>query len=692
MPAPSQPLFDWRIEAVDTIWGTRVEDPYRWLEMLQTKETHDWLVKQVNMKREERLKVDATYEAINDKLLRYGGFYAPVAVKEGPYFFQLAYSYGNHTPVLYYKKKEKGELLEAFDPYAGYNKKPVSIEGFSLSRDARYLAVSLSEAGSDWRTIKIRDLKKHKTLNDEVKWVKFSEVCWTDSGFYYSRFDIPPTDYEHIAPNTLQQLCFHKLGDTQQNDIVIYRVPQISNAHFHFDITPDNRYLILYTFLKLQDEWCRVVCYKDLDEGIYGPLNLLLASPSEDKTDYDVIDCINGKFVVRTNLDAPRYRVLLCDKDSVNHLEVFIEQYAEVLQSLHHVGGKLLGLYFYKGAYTAGIFDYTGEMVHGVKFPEGVNVSGFEGEPSDTVVRFTQNTFYIPPVVFNLNMNSNKTALVGSTEVHYDVDRYTTEIVIYKSKDGTEIPMYLTHKNDLKKSKNNPVILYGYGGFGVSQTPTYSFPNILFFENNGILAVPLIRGGGEFGDTWHEQGKGLNKQNSFDDFISAAEYLIDSGYTTNERLAIRGGSNGGLLVGAVITQRPDLCKVAIGDAGLYDMLRYHLFTSSRFIASEYGTPHDSIQFKNLLSYSPLHNVKGNIDYPATILVAGENDDRVPPFHSYKFLSALQDSSSSKNPHILYYELDAGHQGAELREDRMAREAFILAFMFKQMGIKAVTVF
>ncbi len=677
---------------VDTVWGTAVEDPYRWLESLNSDSTAEWFKQQRKITRTEKTKFYASYTDIYGKLISDGGASFPNFIKEGPYYFQFKYTTEYSTPILFYKTKVDGDLVEAYNPNIYFNKEPVTVEDFYLSNDARYLAVSLSIAGTDWRTIKVRDLKKGKNLPDKIEWVKFSNICWTDSGFFYSKFKDPPAGLTHIAANSQQQLCFHKLGDSTANDGVVYSIPDKANTFFHFDVTSDNQYLILYTAAKLNGEWCSVVAYQDLEEGIYGGMNLFLASSFKDEISYNVIDHLNGKFLVQTNLDAPHCRLLLCDKDAVNKLELLVPEYKEILKSVYHVNKKIVCLYFNNGSYTACLFDYEGELLNGIKFPQGINVKGFYGEPSDTVVGYYQNAFYTPPVVYTWNLNSYKTEQADVTKVHYDADDYTTEIVTYKSKDGTEVPMYLTHKKKLKRSAKNPVILYGYGGFGISTTPFYTFANILFFENNGILAVPLIRGGGEFGKTWHDQGKGLNKQNSFDDFISAAEYLIDSGYTSKERLALRGGSNGGLLVGAVLTQRPDLFKVAIGEMGVYDMLRYHLFTGNRFIGGEYGTSNDSIQFKNLLKYSPLHNVKSKVDYPATLLLTAQNDDRVPPFHSYKFLAALQANADNTKPHILYFEEEAGHQGAERIDYRTSSDAFILAFIFRQMGIDALTGF
>lgn len=681
------------LSVIDTIWGTPVADPYRWLEDLNSDTVKEWLKQQKKLTKIEQKKSSAAFSNINEKITRDGGASFPKFIKQGPYYFRLMYNSEFSTPVLYYKKRANADLWVAYDTH-DFMKEPVSIEGFQLSNDARLLAVSLSKAGTDWRTIQVRDLKTKKTLPDKIEWVKFSNIVWADSGFFYSRFKEPPPDLVHIASNTQQQLCFHKLGDAQEKDAVIYSIPNEANSIFNFHTVAKNRYLILYTTAKLKGRWYNVILYKDLMSGIFAEGNILITTPAKDDIDFSVVACIKDKFLIHTNLDAPHYRVLSCHKDSMNRMEEFIPEFTETLESIQHGNGKLLALYFNKGRYVASFYDYEGDMIQGIKFQEGWNLDGFYGGESDSVVDYSINSFYTPPIVYSLNLNTYKSELVEKTTVHYDAERYNTKLVTYKSKDGTEIPMYITHKKNLVRSRKNPVLLYGYGGFGIPITPFYSFSNILFFENDGVLAVPMIRGGGELGKEWHKNGSGLNKQNSFDDFASAAEYLINNNYTTKEKLAIRGGSNGGLLVGAMITQHPGLFKVAISDVGVFDMLRYHLFTMGRLWEDEYGTLKDSVQFQNLYKYSPLHNIKPHKDYPATLLLTAKNDDRVPPLHTYKFLQALQDNSFGKDPkpHILYFEKDAGHSGAETINEIYQRESFIWAFIFNEMGILPYTHF
>lgn len=669
------------LSVIDTIWGTPVADPYRWLEDLDSDTVKTWLKQQQKITKKEKGLFFDNFYRINQKLMRDGFASFPDFTKQGPFYFMFAYTSGNPTPVLYYKKQIDGKIEEAYNSN-NFRDNFSNLDAYALSNDAKYLAVALSKTGKIWQTIKIRNLKKGQNLPDVIERVKSSNLVWTEDGFFYSKFKSPPQDSLLIASNTQQELYFHKLGDLQEQDKLIYAIPDEANTFFHFEETSDHQYLIFYSATKLKGEWYNTVSYKDLKKGIYAPINILVAIPKEEDVHLDVVDMIGDTFLIQTNIDAPFYQVLSCHKDSINSFERFIPEYKKVLKTVRNVGGKLLAIYFSKGQYLLGIFDYQGNLLHNIKFPEGIRVSGFQGEALDSTVDFSLHSFYYPTIVHRLNLNTYKAELVDTTRVYYNVQGYMTEIVNYKSKDGTEIPIYLTHKKDLKRSDKNPVILHGWGTAGQPIMPFYNFANILFFENNGILAVPMIRGGGEFGREWHNQGKLLNKQNSFDDFAHAAEFLIDSGYTSANRIAIRGNSyGGGLLVGAMLTQHPDLFKVAIIDNGVYDMLRYHLFTTGRFLHDEYGTVNDSIEFRNLLKYSPLHNINSSTDYPATLLLVDKNNDIIPALHTYKFLATLQKNTLSHKPHILYFE-DGNSVGTIY-----SREAFILAFLFKQMGIE-----
>ncbi|HLP20128.1 MAG TPA: prolyl oligopeptidase family serine peptidase, partial [Chitinophagales bacterium] len=644
------------------------------------------LKEQRKITRSARAKFGMKYISLYTQLYRYGRVHGDRLFKEGRYYFHYRTNTENGTPVLYYKSHLDDEDSIAYNPNHDFKKTNYIIQGFTVSNDGRYLVVSLSKGGSDWREIRVRDLHQRKDLPDIIQWAKFSNLVWFDNGFFYSRFNDLSEEEKQVASNKGQKLCYHKLGSPQSEDNVIYTVSDAANSPMHFELTSNGRYLIIYSVVQISGKWCNVVSYKDMSGGIYSEDNLLIATPRKDEVAYNVIDCINDRFVVMTNLGAPNYKVISFHKDSINWAEPLIPQYTETLKSVYHIDHKLFCLYFDKGVFKAVAFDYAGVAISTMNFDLGTTVSGFSGSPDDSVVLFYQNSFYYPMVVMKLNLQSNKADVLHSTKVYYDADRYTTEIVNYRGKDGTEIPMYLTYKKGLKVKNNNPVLLYGYGGFGISVNPFYDYGNIIFFESGGIFAAPLIRGGGEFGKNWHDAGKGLQKQNSFDDFAAAAEYLTKNNYTSQGKLVIKGGSNGGLLVGAMLTQNPTLFIAAVGEMGAYDMLRYHLFTGGRFLEDEYGTVKDSVQFLNLNSYSPYQNLKQGTSYPATFIRTAANDERVPPFHSYKFLAALQEKSAGTKPHILHFQEDAGHTGSITFDAYVEEDALVWAFIYKQLGM------
>lgn len=688
-----QDPYDQKV-ARDTFWGVEISDPFRWLEFLRSDATAGWLKAQEKLCRAEKAKFQGTYLKIGDKMYTHGPASVPRNIRKGALYFRYYYHNEYSAPVLHYSTADETEIMKdiAYDPNYEYSKEPILINDFYPSNDSRYLAVALSKAGSDWVTIKVRDLYVGRNLDDRIDWVKFSDVIWTDEGFFYSRFKEPPSGQAYVARNKSQILYYHRLGDPQEKDIPIYAPPQQGSGILKFELTSDKRFLILYSSMKSGDEWNRIVGYKDLRKGPDSEFKLLISTPDKKKYQFSIVDAVGDRFIIKTNFDAPRYRVMTCHKDSLNRISPLIPEFDKNLESAYYFGGKLVAEYSNGRATTLFFHDIKGNPLKALEFPEGVAVKILRGGPTASTMNYSINYFYTPPIIFSLDLNTFSSELVKKTEIHYDAERYTTSIVTFTSKDGTKVPMYLTHRKGLTRSPQNPVLLHGYGGFGVSSTPFYSFSNILLFENDGILAVPMLRGGGDFGDDWHEQGKKLNKQNTFDDFISAAEFLVDSGYTSKARLAIQGASHGGLVVGAALTQRPDLFSVAIAEVGAYDMLRYHLFTTGMLHRAEFGTVHDSIEFHNLLSYSPLHQLKKDIEYPATLVTTSEYDDRLPPFHTYKFLASLQANSKGDKPHILYFEEDAGHSGSEKIMDFYKKEAYILGFMFNQMGIKFKTSF
>jgi prolyl oligopeptidase len=431
------------------------------------------------------------------------------------------------------------------------------------------------------------------------------------------------------------------------------------------------------------------VGYKDLSEGIVSELKPLIISPDHDNTEFRVIDYIQGKFAVRTNLNAPTNKVLLFDKDSVNRAEDFIPSFKEVLRGMKHLNHQLLGIYYANGVYRLSTFSYEGKMLRQSLVDTGFVVWGFQGNPNDSVVLYSKYSTYCPPVSFRLNLNTFKTSVFQETQAVFWPDKYTSHIEIYKSKDGTEIPMYLTYKKDIKFTRNTPVVLQAYGGLegGRGLSPP---ANILIYENDAILAIPLIRGRWESGKTWHRAGSDQNMQKGVDDFIAAAEYLIEKGYTSKERLAITGTYFGGTIVSAVITQRPDLFRAAVAQMGYYDLMRYHLFTGGSFSREDLGDIRDSTDFVSMLRYSPLHNLKEKVAYPATLMVAENKHPHASPIHSYKFAASLQTKTNNEIPYFLYLADEERYLGKRILPYSAGAEAFLLSFIFRRFGLPMKT--
>jgi prolyl oligopeptidase len=676
-------------DVADTIFGQIVPDPYRWMEDLNSDSLKQWLKQQQSLANQEEQKFKSRFYNVKDDINKYSAFSTHMWSKEGAWYFNTGGSLnsGLHSPVLYCRKNPGDADEVAFDPNPlNIGKDIYSVSGWSLSGDNKWLAVSLSKSGSDWCRIQIRDMNSFKNLDDKITRVKFSNIVWWREGFFYMRFNKPADKQEKTAALTGQAMYYHKLGDDQDSDQVIMTVPDEINDVLHFKKVGNGRFMVVNRLQKIGGKMYNVVVYKDLQGDLFDEWQVLASSPAKDDIGYDVITAVDSGFLIMTNYNAPHNRVLRYEMDGTNKVSEVIPEKREVLLAVSNVFNQLAACYFGRGEYTIAMFDYAGTIINRIDFPPGTAVHGFRGEPYDSVAVFYENSFYSPQVAYLYHFKERKISLLEPTQVRYDAGKYATRVVVYHSKDGTEVPMYLTCKKGLKITGANPVLLYGYGGFGIPMTPFYNYSNILLFDNGGILAVPMIRGGGELGSKWHLDGARLNKQNSFDDFIAAAEYLEDSGYTNKNRIAIMGGSNGGLLVGAVLTQRPELFHIAVAEMGAFDMVRFNKFTVGRFWSSEYGSPDNPAEFQNLYSYSPLHHLHSGIDYPAALFIAARNDDRVPPFHTYKFLASLQEKTTGNNPHILYFEDEAGHHGYTDYFNRNSLDAFKLAFIFTEMHL------
>ncbi|MBS1611422.1 MAG: S9 family peptidase, partial [Bacteroidetes bacterium] len=662
---------------------------YRWMEIPNTDSIKQWLKYQRGITRSERASFSGICFNIYNAMLSVRSHYTlPTVVKKGKYYFKSFYTHNPYdvAPVLYIFQKGYQHQVSEYNPNKLSGKGIKRIVGFDLDSSSKYLAVSISRSGSDWQEIHIRDIDKGVDLPEVIEWTKSSNIVWHKDGFYYTRYDSVQTELKYIQNNSKQTLCYHKLGTSQQQDIGIIKSPN-EESFLYCEMLDNTSLLIIYNKVLIRGTLYSTVSYMDIAKGIRSPIHEFIISPASKENTFNAVALVDKKILMQTTFDAPTGRILAFEKDSLNRSQEIIPAFSEILQSTSIINKSIVALYFNKGTYKAAVFDTTGEAMNIMYFDTGVHISNIYGRDNDSMGGYFQSSYYYPSIYTTVDFVNAKRDNPVKTEVHYDPNLYTTKILNYSSKDGTIIPMYITYKKGIDLKGNNPTILTGYGGFGINNAPGYSYSNILFFDNGGILAAPLIRGGGELGEEWHKAGKRLKKQNSIDDFIAAADYLVNEGYTTRGRLAIQGGSNGGLLVAAAMMQRPDLCKVVIAQMGVYDMLRFQNFTVGKYHISEYGTSTDSIDYQVLRSYSPLHNIRDSIDYPALLLLTGENDDRVPPLHTYKFLSTIQEKSSGTNPHIMYFEEDAGHNGAIGYYEAQYTDAFTMAFIFDQFKLK-----
>jgi prolyl oligopeptidase len=671
-----------RSDNVDTIWHKAVEDPYRWLEDIHSEKTIAWLSEQALLRDKYGSKLA---DNISEHLINYSRIKSKRISKHGKYYFTFRLSTATETASLYYQLLPDDEAKLLFNPNTLSRTDIISIDGISISDDNKTLAIIFAKNGSDWKTIRFLDIESRELLNDSVNFVKYSPVYWSGNGVFYIQYDVKDVSESFSGLIKIKALQYHVLGTSQTVDIPVF-IPENYMDDFSFEVTPAKKYLILTCKKIRDDKTSTTISYKSLPFNVNEPFNIFISS--EKKTlNFNVIGELNDKLLIASNMNARNGMLYKCDPTRLNALDKFIPQYKERLLSASIINeNKIVVLYNGDKRSYAVINDSSGNKLKSWTIPEGFSFSGMTYTRGDSVMLYYFDSFFNPSSVYKINLNTLEQISLSKTIVPFSFNELTTEVVYYYSKDSTIIPMYLTHKKSMKIDGDNPTILYGYGGFGISTHPFFDVNNIAFLNSGGLLAVPQLRGGGDF-PGWHAAGKRLKKQNTFDDFISAAEFLIRDKYTNPGKIAVLGGSNGGLLVGACMTQRPDLFKVVVSQAGVLDMIRYHRFNVGYRYIEEYGNIDDSLDFSNLLRYSPVHNVKKNIDYPATLLVASDNDDRVSPFHSFKFLSQLQFNGSGKNPYILYYEQDAGHHGSRVLDERMKTKAFVYSFIYKYLGME-----
>ncbi|MDR2222436.1 MAG: prolyl oligopeptidase family serine peptidase [Flavobacteriaceae bacterium] len=666
-------------DVVDTYFGVDVADPYRWLEDDRSDETAAWV------KAENAVTFDYLAQIpFRDELKKqmeeawnYEKIGAPFKEGKYTYFFK---NDGLQNQSILYRKNEAGKEEVFLDPNKFSKDGTTSLGSVDFSEDGSKAAYAISEGGSDWRKVIVLDTETKSVIGDTLVDVKFSGVSWLgNEGFYYSSYD-KPKGSELSAKTDQHKLYFHKLGTAQKEDALVFGKDQ-KRRYVGGTVTGDNKYLVITA---ANSTYGNELYLKDLTVA-NSPIVTLVNNFDNSN---EVLDSKDGKLYITTDYKAPNTRVVTVDPKNAGqaHWVDFIPETKNVLTPTKGAG-YIFANYLKDAVAVVEQYEYSGKKVREVKLPGLGTVSGFDGKKEDTTLYYTFTNYITAGTVYAFNPIDGVSTVYQQPKVKFDSSKYESKQVFYTSKDGTKVPMIITHKKGLKLDGTNPTMLYAYGGFNVSLTPSFSIANAIWLENGGVYAVPNLRGGGEYGKEWHVAGTQMKKQNVFDDFIAAAQYLIDNKYTSSDFLAIKGGSNGGLLVGATMTQRPDLMKVALPAVGVLDMLRYHTFTAGAGWAYDYGTSEDNKEmFDYLKGYSPLHNVKA-VAYPATMVTTGDHDDRVVPAHSFKFAAELQAKNTGKNPMLIRIETNAGHGAGKSIAQQVQENVDLQAFTLFNMGIK-----
>ena len=645
-------------EQVDNYHGMAIADPYRALEDPDTDVTKAWVEAQ-NQVTFSYLNEIPAREKIKQRLTKlwdYEKYGTPF--KEGESYFYFKNDGLQNQSVLYTLPTLESEPRVLLDPNQLSEDGTVALSGIAISENGQLLAYGLSSSGSDWQEWKVRDIATGEDLQDHLQWIKFSGAAWTHDhqGFFYSRYDEPNEKTKLEDVNYYQKLYYHKLGTQQSEDILIYHRSDEKEWGFGGNVTEDGKYLIISIWLGTDSK--NLVFYKDLTNLNSEIIELI----NQFAADYSFIDNDDHIFYFRTDLNAPKGRVIAIDtkKPTSENCQEIIPQAVETLESVGILNNQFVADYLQDAHSQIKIFDLKGNFIREVELPGIGSASGFGGKRHDPETFYSFTSFTTPGTIYHYDMKTGKSEIFRQPKVDLNADEYETKQVFYESKDGTKVPMFITHKKGIKLDGNNPTYLYGYGGFNISLTPSFSVSLLIWLEMGGVYAVPNLRGGGEYGEEWHQAGMKLQKQNVFDDFITAAEWLIANNYTKPAKLAIGGGSNGGLLVGACMTQRPDLFGAALPAVGVMDMLRFHKFTIGWAWVAEYGSSENAAEFTNLYAYSPLHNLKPGIAYPPTLIITADHDDRVVPAHSFKFAAALQAAHGGDAPVLIRIDMKAGH--------------------------------
>ena len=667
---------------VDTYFGVKIPDPFRPLEADRSKETAEWVAAENKITNEylakipfrgkllKRLKEVADYEKVGAPFKKNGKWY--VFKNNGL----------QNQSVLYQMDELGGALHEFLDPNKLSTDGTVALQGISFSKDGRYMAYVISRSGSDWQEIYVKDVATGELLSDHIEWAKFGGAQWCGNGFYYSAYDAPEKGKEYSSKNEVHKVYYHKIGTPQGQDVLFYQNPAHPLRFYSVSLNKEETMMFLH------------------ESGAGSGMNLyvrdlrvpdaqFIQMTSNMDLQYSPIETVGDNIYLLTNDGAPRGRVMVADihKPGFKDWKELIGESKGVLEDVQFADDKLVLTYSQDASTHLYVYSLEGKELNEIKLPT-VGRAGFSGERGQKECFYSFASFTVPGTIYQYDMAQNKSTVYTEPKVKFDLGKYTTEQVFFISKDGTHVPMFLTYRKGLKPNGKNPVLIYGYGGFNISLSPNFSSMRIPFLENGGIYVQVNLRGGSEYGEEWHVAGTKMQKQNVFDDFISAAEWLVTNSFTSKDHIAIMGGSNGGLLVGACMTQRPDLFKVCIPQVGVMDMLRYHKFTIGWNWAPDYGTSEDSKEmFEYLYSYSPLHNLKKGVSYPATLVTTADHDDRVVPAHSFKFAATLQECQGGTAPVLIRIDSKAGHGGGKPLAKQLEEQADIYSFIMWNLGMK-----
>lgn len=687
-PAPvAAASFDYpetaTVEVSDEYHGITVADPFRWLEddVRESEKVAKWVSAQNAVTRGylDELPGRAAFEARLTELWNFERFGLPTK-RGGRYFYTRNDGLQNQSP-LYAQDNLDGDARLLLDPNTWSEDGTVGLAQWVTSPEGNFVAYGIQDGGSDWRTWRVFDVENGEVLDDELNWLKFTSVAWLpdESGFFYSRYPEPEAGEEFQSLNLNQQVYFHALGDAQENDRLVYARPEEPEWGFGTDVTEAGDYLVI-TIWKGTDARYQIATL-DLSDDAAEPEMLIEGFDH----DYNLVGNDGATFWFSTNRDAPRNRLVAIDLDAPEPREIIAEQ-EQVMQSVSLIGDHFIASYLDDAKSRVQVYDLEGTPGTRVELPGIGTAGGFSGSADDPETFYSFTSYNQPPTLYRFDVSSGESTVWKQANVAIDPNDYVVEQVFYTSKDGTRVPMFISHRRDLELDGRTPTLLYGYGGFNISVLPGYSVPAIAWMERGGIYAVANLRGGGEYGREWHQAGTRTDKQNVFDDFVAAAEYLIDNKYTAPEHLGIYGRSNGGLLVGAAINQRPDLFAAALPAVGVMDMLRFNQFTAGRFWVDDYGSPQNEEEFQALYAYSPYHNIKDGVNYPATLITTADTDDRVVPGHSFKYAARLQQAVNGGRPALIRIEERAGHGAGTPVSKTIEMYADMWAFLAENTGL------